>query len=132
MLKSLSWSVGLDQRLLERLQLNLSAGYQKSNYDQAGATDAVARDDNNRWYDARVSTTVFQQGTLAVFYHWTKNSSSQTGYSFSSDQTVSNSATGFEAKRRGAIHRFANQLVTLLACPRQPELGSFHDHDLTC
>jgi len=86
--KSLSWNAGIEQRLLGRFNLNLSAGYLKSSYDQTDptATTTTARNDNNHWYDARVNTVVLKRGTVSVFYRYSKNSSSTQGYGFSSDQ----------------------------------------------
>ena len=84
--KSLSWNAGVNQRLLGQFNLNLSAGYQKSNYDQASSTATGARADNNHWYDARLSTVVLKRGSVSIFYLTSKNSSSTPGYSFSSDQ----------------------------------------------
>jgi hypothetical protein len=86
--KGLSWNAGINQRLLGHFNLNLSAGYQKSSYDQTDPTSTTtpARNDNNHWYDARLSTAVLKRGTISVFYHRSQNSSNLLGYSFSSDQ----------------------------------------------
>ena len=84
--KNLSWNAALDQRLLGRINLNLSAGYQKSTYEQTALGDAAARNDNNHWYDVRLSTVVLRRGSVSIFYHRGKNSSSTPGYGFTSDQ----------------------------------------------
>jgi len=85
--KSFRWNVGLNQRLLGHLNLILGAGYQKSSYDKADPSSANARDDKDWWYIGRLSTVVLKQGTISVFYQYTKNTSSVPGYGFSSDQT---------------------------------------------
>jgi len=87
LIKNLGWNVSLDQRLLGRLNLTLAAGYQKSNYEQSTITATEAREDNNHWYDARLSTAVLQRGSVSVFYHTSKNTSSVHGYGFSSNHT---------------------------------------------
>jgi hypothetical protein len=86
--KSLTWNAGINQRLLGRLNLSLSTGYRKSNYEQTDPTTATtsARDDNNHWYDAGLSTAVFQRGSVSIFYRYSKNTSNESVYSFSSDQ----------------------------------------------
>jgi hypothetical protein len=87
LVKNLGWNVSLDQRLLGRLNLTLSAGYEKSNYELSTTTMTGARDDSNHWYDARLSAAVLQRGSVSVFYHTSKNASTVQGYGFSSNQT---------------------------------------------
>jgi hypothetical protein len=87
LVKNLSWDVSLDQRLLGRFNLTLSAGYTKSNYEQTTVAATEARDDINHWYDARLSTAVLQRGSISVFYRRSTNGSTLQGYGFSTDQT---------------------------------------------
>jgi len=87
LVKNLNWNVILDQRLLGRLNLTLSAGYQKSNYEQSTTIATEYRGDTNHWYDARLSAAVLQRGSVSVFYHTSKNASTVQGYGFSSNQT---------------------------------------------
>jgi len=86
--KNIGWNAGLEQRLLGQLNLSLSTGYQKSTYDQTDPTIIItdARDDNTRWYDARLGTSILKRGTVSLFYRYSKNTSSLPGYGFSSDQ----------------------------------------------
>jgi hypothetical protein len=83
---STSWNISLQQRLLEHFLLSATAGYVKSTY--LSETDAlnVDRDDNAQMYGLRLSTTFLRRGTLTVLYNRTQNSSSQTGFGFSSSQ----------------------------------------------
>jgi hypothetical protein len=86
--KSLGWNAGVNQRLLGIFNLSLSAGDQKSTYELTDPTTSTTstRDDNDHWYDARVSTVVLKRGTISIFYRRSKNASSTPGYSFSSNQ----------------------------------------------
>lgn len=89
----ISESVGFDgdlnQRLLGRLYLDLSGGYQNIKYVNSG-NNAVPpppnRTDDYYYFNTRLSTTFLKRGTIAVFYQLSHDSSSQSGFSFSSHQ----------------------------------------------
>jgi hypothetical protein len=86
----ISESVGFDgdlnQRLLGRLYLDLSGGYQNIKYVNSGVNPAPSRTDDYYYFNTRLSTTFLKRGTIAVFYQLSKDNSSQSGFSFSSHQ----------------------------------------------
>ena len=86
----ISESVGFDgdlnQRLLGRLYLDLSGGYQNIKYVNSGVNPAPSRTDDYYYFNTRLSTTFLKRGTIAVFYQLSKDTSSQSGFSFSSHQ----------------------------------------------
>ena len=76
----------LRQRLLGKLFLDVSAGYNWNNYTSlAGNTAAQANAD---YYSVNVqlSTTFLKRGTFAVFYNYSDNSTAQAGLSYVSSQ----------------------------------------------
>jgi hypothetical protein len=86
----ISESVGFDgdlnQRLLGRLYLDLSGGYQNIKYVNSGINAAPTRTDDYYYFNTRLSTSFLKRGTVAVFYQLSSDSSSQSGFNFSSHQ----------------------------------------------
>ncbi len=76
----------LSQRLLGKLFLDVGAGYTWNNYTSlsSGVPDQPAAD----YYSVNVqlSTTILKRGTIAVFYNYSDNSTSQGGLSYNSSQ----------------------------------------------
>jgi hypothetical protein len=75
----------LNQRLLKRLYLDLSGGYQIVKYVASNASDTERRD-NYYTFDVRLSCPFLKRGTAAVFYQYSDDSSTAPGFTFSSSQ----------------------------------------------
>ena len=83
-----SWSIGLNQRLLQRFYLNTSVSRTNTRYIPTGnSAIVVTREDTSYSYNVRLSTSFLQRGTIGVFYQRTRNSSDLAVYTFNSDQT---------------------------------------------
>lgn len=83
------WSVSLNQRLLEKL--NLSMTYNDMSNDYTSFTTAAlptTRKDNYTSFNTSLGVKVLKYWTLAAIYQSTKNSSAgaQAGFGFSTDQ----------------------------------------------
>jgi hypothetical protein len=83
----------LNQRLFEKLYLDLSGGYHNIKYIASGTTD-TSRTDNYYTFDVRLSCPFLKRGTVAVFYQYSDNSSTASGFTFTSSQV------GFEVGYR--------------------------------
>jgi hypothetical protein len=75
----------LKQRLFEKLSLDLGGGYHTIKYISAGS-DASGRSDKYYSFNARLSWWVFTRVSVAVFYQYSKDSSSQASLTFNSIQ----------------------------------------------
>jgi len=76
---------GVNQRLMEHFYLDLGGGYHTIQYVTSGSTGST-REDNYITFDARLNFTFLRRGTLAVFYHYSDNSSSDSQFTFTSNQ----------------------------------------------
>lgn len=82
-----SWSIGLNQRLLQKLNFNATASRTTSRYIASGLSAIITtRDDTSYAYNFRLSTSFLRRGTIGVVYQHTRNSSDAAGFSFSSNQ----------------------------------------------
>jgi hypothetical protein len=79
-------SAGLNQRLLGKLFLDLSGGYQTIKYVSSVSTPGATREDDFYSLSARLSHAFLKRGTFAVVYQLSKDDSSLPGYSFTSHQ----------------------------------------------
>jgi hypothetical protein len=79
-------SAGLNQRLLGKLFLDLSGGYQTVKYVSSVSAPGSNRADNFYSLSARLSRAFLKRGTIAVLYQLNKDDSSLAGYSFTSHQ----------------------------------------------
>jgi len=80
-------NVGLTQRLFKKVYLGLTGGYARASYvGTAGSAVFAGRVDDYYSFGATLSTVFLKRGSIALFYQYTDNSSSQVGYAFSSDQ----------------------------------------------
>lgn len=81
---------GVNQRLLKYLNLNLSAGYRKSDYKFTflafNQQFAIAREEEYKFISTSLGTTFLKKGNVSVGYQHGINDSSLAGYSFESDQ----------------------------------------------
>lgn len=72
----------LNQRLLKKLNLGVSAGYRTGDYLAAAAGVGAVRRDETFYYNIRLSTRFLKDGTLGAFYGRTENLSNDNAYSF--------------------------------------------------
>jgi hypothetical protein len=84
--ESTSVSANLSQRLLGKLTLGLGVGYGNSDYQAAVGGLNISRADDHASFNARLSAPVLKRGTAALFYQYSENTSSDTGFSYSSSQ----------------------------------------------
>ena len=85
--KNKGWSLTLNQRLLEKLNLDLSYSEQTSDYSAFGGTNNVnGRSDDVKSFNSTLSVLVFKHWTVAAIYQSSKDTSNQTGFSFSTNQ----------------------------------------------
>jgi hypothetical protein len=76
----------LKQRLLEKLILDAGYGYSKTRYVSSANGLSSNRKDENNFFDVRVSCPIRKRANVAVFYHYSDNSSSQSAFAYSSSQ----------------------------------------------
>lgn len=76
----------LSQRLLGKLFLNVTAGYNWNNYTSLAS--GVAAESAADYYSVNVelSTAFLKRGTIAVFYNYSDNSTAQANLSYTSNQ----------------------------------------------
>jgi len=85
--QNITWTLGLNQRLLQHYYFNATAARTNTEYLPAGASTIVTtREDTSYTYSARLSTSILRRGTIGIVYQHVRNSSDISGYSFSSDQ----------------------------------------------
>jgi hypothetical protein len=81
-----SWAINLSQRLLEHFHLSAGVTHRKTRYIDTFGALAIGRDDESYSYDARLSTSFLQRGSIATFYRRTRNTSTLSLFSFTSNQ----------------------------------------------
>ncbi|MEI6083187.1 MAG: outer membrane beta-barrel protein [Verrucomicrobiota bacterium] len=79
-------SVTLNQRLLKKVYLTLTGGYQNTKYSATQSGVSSGRNDDTYSFNARLSTRFLKRATAAVFYQYSDNSSNEPGYSYISNQ----------------------------------------------
>ncbi len=79
-------NASLNQRLLGKLLLDLSGGYQLVKYVSSVNAPASNREDDLYTFNAQLSRTFLKRGSLALLYQLSKDNSNQPGYSFTSHQ----------------------------------------------
>jgi hypothetical protein len=70
----------LNQRLLGRLNLDLSGGYSTTEYQASATGLSTSRNDNVFSFNARLSCPLLKRATVSVFYAYSNNASSQSGF----------------------------------------------------
>ncbi|HEY5040758.1 MAG TPA: outer membrane beta-barrel protein [Verrucomicrobiae bacterium] len=78
--------LNLNQRLLERYNLNLGVGYSETKYDVSLGPISANRTDDSYSFNARLSRSFLKRGTVAVTYQYGENSSTALGYGYNSSQ----------------------------------------------
>jgi hypothetical protein len=91
-------SAGLNQRLLGKLFLDLSGGYAKTKYvaSATGPSTTTGRNDDVYSFNARLTYPLLQRATVSVFYGYSHNSSSQSGFTSASGFGYTSRQVGFE------------------------------------
>lgn len=94
--KNKGWSVSINQRLLEKLHLDVSYSQQTSDYTTFGGSTTpsslvAGRSDDLNSFNATLSVQIFQHWTVGAIYQRSKNDSEHSGiplpnYSFTTTQ----------------------------------------------
>jgi hypothetical protein len=86
-----------NQRLFGHLTLDLNGGYTTSSYDATVVGLSTGRKDNYYVFNARLTCPFLRRGTFSVFYQYSNNSSSQTGFAVGASAfSYSSSQVGFD------------------------------------
>jgi hypothetical protein len=84
---STSLNIALRQRFLKKFSFDLSGGYVTDSYEAAAVVAVpVNRSDDIYTFSARLSWAFWQRARASVFYTYSTDTSSQNGFSFSSNQ----------------------------------------------
>ena len=70
----------LNQRLLGRLMLDLSGGYSTTEYQASVVGLSTSRNDDVFSFTARLSCPFLKRATASVFYTYSNNNSTQSGF----------------------------------------------------
>jgi len=81
-----SVNCNLNQRLFGKLYLGLNAGYNMTKYVATASAVSVNRDDDYYNFSARLGRSFLKRGTLAFVYQYSRNSSTEPGFTYSSSQ----------------------------------------------
>ena len=84
--ESVGFDGDLNQRLLGRLFLDLNGGYQNIRFVDSTSGASSNRTDDFYYFSTRLSTTFLKRGTVAIFYQINNDSSTSSGYDFTSHQ----------------------------------------------
>jgi hypothetical protein len=81
-----SVSVTLNQRVLKRLFLTVTGGYQNVTYSAAASGVSAGRNDDSYSFNTRLSTAFLKRGTIAATYQFSDNASNRAGFGYTSNQ----------------------------------------------
>jgi hypothetical protein len=84
--KGNGWTAGFEQRLLERFHLSVGLGHQTTSYISTASGATAGRDDGTNSFNARLSTTILHNLSIAALYQNSRNSSSSAGFTYTSNQ----------------------------------------------
>ncbi len=84
--KASTFSVSLEQRLLEKFQLTASVRRQEVHYISTLIDSSVERRDRLNGFDVRLSRSFLRRGSIGVSYGISRNSSDRADYTFSNKQ----------------------------------------------
>jgi len=85
-IESTQFSVGLSQRLLQRLFFSVSGSSGTSRYDGTNPFTLTNRDDEYESFNMSISTSFFRRGSASVSYSTSRNSTNATSFGYSSRQ----------------------------------------------
>ncbi|HTX22405.1 MAG TPA: outer membrane beta-barrel protein [Candidatus Aquilonibacter sp.] len=98
----------LSQRLLGKLYLDLNGGYGITKYVSTASLSnqigyGAGRNDDTYSFSVRLTCPLLKRATISVFYQYSKNSSSQTGYLqfYQTDYLLSQSAFAYTSSQIG-------------------------------
>ena len=78
--------IGLQQRLLGKLQLSLGFGYTRADYETTTDNLATSRSDSGTSYSAGLSMAFLKHCNVAAFYSYSQNDSTTSGFGYASSQ----------------------------------------------
>src|SRR6267154_3755195 len=81
-----SINASVRQRIVKRLFLDLTGGYTKTSYHETFFGFDLSRQDDGTFFNARLSAALLKRGTAAIFYQTNENTSTASGFAFSSTQ----------------------------------------------
>lgn len=84
--ESRTWSVALQQRLLQRLSLGVTYSERKSDYVATLAGLTAARSDDSSTFSVRLGTSLFDRGNIGLTYQTTDYGSNQSAFAYDSTQ----------------------------------------------
>jgi hypothetical protein len=84
--ESTDFSGAVRQRFFGHLFLDLTGGYRTSSYQTTTIFQRVHRRDNYTFFNIRLTCPFLQKGTASIFYDTSENSSSDSGFGYSSNQ----------------------------------------------
>ena len=93
--ENIATTADLNQRLFGRLYLDLSGGYDTTKYVSSVAGASTSRNDDYYTFNARLTSVLLKRVTVSVFYAYSDNTSSQSGF------TTSGSGFGFTSNQVG-------------------------------
>ena len=85
-IKSTGWTAAFEQRLLQYFHLGVGLGHQKNTYLSTAGIVTAGRDDDSDSFNARLSTTILRNVSIAALYQRSRNSSNLAGYGYTSSQ----------------------------------------------
>ena len=84
--ESTALTVGVRQRLLGKLTLDVNGGYGTTSYRASATGLTISREDEHSSINVRLTCPFLKRGTASVFYSWSENSSNETDFKYSSSQ----------------------------------------------
>ena len=85
-IRGTGWTAGFEQRLLQNFHLSVGFGHQKSTYLSTAGIVTAGRGDDSNSFNARLSTTILRNLSIAALYQRSHNSSNLAGYAYTSSQ----------------------------------------------
>jgi hypothetical protein len=79
-IENTSINADFNQRLFGGLYLDLSGSYTTTSYDATIIGLSTGRNDDTYTFNARLTCPFPKRGTVSIFYQYSNNSSSQTGF----------------------------------------------------
>jgi hypothetical protein len=84
--KALVFTASFHQRLLGRLNLDITGGLASSSYRSTTTQLSVDRNDDRSTVNIRIGCPVLHHGHVSLFYDWSDNSSNENGFGYTSNQ----------------------------------------------
>lgn len=84
--ESTEFSGAVRQRFFGHLFLDLTGGYRTSSYQTTTITQRVHRRDDYVFFNVRLTCPFLKNGSASIFYDTSENSSSESGFGYSSNQ----------------------------------------------